>query len=170
MIKENLIIYIKRVVLFFIITLSVILQNSGKIFRDVLGTNILIVIPAIVCISMFESETMSLFYGLTGGIIWDISSADNHYYHGIILAVCAFFVSYLIRRILRNTLLTSMILTFIVCFIHNTGYWLINILIRHPEGAGNIYFSFYFLSCVFTTIFGILSYVIIKPVIKSFRQ
>ncbi len=165
MIKENLPIYIKRFLLGFIIVLTAIFQNMPHNF----SANAMLLIPVIVSISMFESEIVSLVFGLIGGLLWDFVGVSGNFYHTLILCVSAFFISMLIRMRVRNTLLSSMILTLILSLIHNTVYWIAYVLIPSPIGAGRAFFGFYFLSCIYTVLAGIVIYLIVKPIEKSFR-
>ncbi len=169
MIKENLPIYIKRFLLGVIIVLAAVVQNTPDVFPKMFSANAMLLIPVVVSIAMFESEIVSLFFGLGAGLLWDVVGAHGHYYHSIVLCIAAFFISMLIRRRVRNTLFSSMILTFITVFIHNTIYWIMYVLIPNPQGAGIAYLSFYFLSCIYTVIVGIVIYFIIRPIEKAFR-
>lgn len=169
MIKENLPIYIKRVILALIIVLAAILQNTTGSFAQMLSANIMLLIPLVVSISMFESETVSLAFGLGAGILWDTVSVRGHYFHSIILCVAAFFISMLVRRRIRNTLFSSMVFTFATVFLHNTLYWILFVFIPNPQGSVAAYFSFYLLSCIYTVIIGIIIYLIVRPIERVFR-
>lgn len=169
MIKENLPIYIKRFILGFIIVLSAVLQNTPGVMPRMFSANAMLLIPVVISIAMFESEVVSLVFGLIAGFLWDATSSEGHFYHSIVLCIAAFFISMLVRRRVRNTLFGSMVLTFATVFIHNTFYWLLFVFIPNSQGAGGAYFSFYFLSCIYTVLVGIIVYLIIRPVEKAFR-
>ncbi|MBQ7956868.1 MAG: rod shape-determining protein MreD [Clostridia bacterium] len=169
MIKENFPIYVKRIILAVIIVLAAILQNTPGAFPQFFGTNALILIPVVISVAMFESETVSLAFGLEAGILWDIVSVRGHYFHSVILCIVAFFISMLVRRRIRNTLFSSMVFTFATAFIHNTLYWVFFVLIPNPQGAMGVYFTFYLLSCIYTLIVGIAVYLIIRPVERVFK-
>ncbi len=169
MIKENLPIYIKRFILGFIIVLSAVLQNTPGVMPRMFSASAMLLIPVVVSIAMFESEVVSMVFGLVAGLLWDSTASEGHFFHSIVLCVCAFFISMLVRRRVRNTLFGSMVMTFGVVFIHNTLYWLLFVFIPHAEGAGGAYFSFYFLSCVYTVLVGIAVYLIVRPIEKAFR-
>ncbi len=169
MIKENIPIYIKRFILGVIIVVAAVLQNTPNVMPAMFSASAMLLIPVVVSISMFESETVSLFFALLAGLLWDFTSVSGGYFHSIILCTVAFFVSMLIRMRVRNTLFSSMILTFLTVFLHNTLYWIINVLSSSPVGAVRAYFSFYFLSCIYTLLTGIVIYLIIKPIEKAFR-
>lgn len=169
MIKENLPIYIKRFILGFIIVLAAILQNTPGVMPQMFSANAMLLIPVAVSIAMFESEVVSLVFALIAGVLWDFTAVEGHFYHSIILCVAAFFISMLVRRRVRNTLFGSMVLTFITVFIHNTVYWVLFVLVPNSQGAGGAYFRFYFLSCIYTVLAGIVVYLIVRPVEKIFR-
>lgn len=169
MIKENLPIYIKRIILGFIIVLSAVLQNTPDVMPQMFSANAMLLIPVVVSIAMFESEVVSLGFGLAAGLLWDATSSEGHFYHSLVLCIASFFVSVLVRRRVRNTLFGSIVLTFAITFIHNTVYWFLFVFIPHPQGAGGAYFSFYFLSCIYTVLVGIAAYLIIRPIEKAFR-
>lgn len=169
MIKENLPIYIKRFVLGFIIVLAAVLQNTPDVMPAMFSANPMLLIPVVVSIAMFESEIVSMVFGLIAGLLWDMTASEGHFFHSLILCVSAFFISMLVRRRVRNTLFGSMVMSFAVVFIHNTLYWLLFVFVPHPQGAGGAYFSFYFVSCIYTVLLGIAVYLIIRPIEKAFR-
>ncbi len=170
MIKENLPIYVKRFFLGFIIVLAAILQNTPHVMPQMFSSNAMLLIPVVVSVAMFESEVVSLVFGLIAGLLWDFTSSEGHFFHSIILCVAAFFISMLVRRRVRNTLFGSIVLTFITVFVHNTLYWILFVLIPNVVGAGSAYFRFYFLSCIYTMLVGIVIYFIVRPIEKFFRM
>lgn len=169
MIKENLPIYIKRTVITFIIVLAAILQNTPGVLPKLFSAEAMLLIPVTVSVAMFENEIVSMVFGLVAGLLWDAVSVEGQHFHSVILCVSAFFISMLIRQRVRNTLFSSMILTFAVTLVHNTVYWLIFVLASSPEGAGGAYLRFYFLSCFYTAVAGVAVYLVIRPVEKAFR-
>lgn len=169
MIKENLPIYIKRFILGFIIVLAALLQNTPGVFPTMFSANAMLLIPVVVSIAMFESEIVSMVFGLIAGFLWDFTASEGHFFHSIVLCIAAFFVSMLVRRRIRNTLFGSMVLTFITVFLHNTVYWILFVLVPNSQGAGGAYFRFYFLSCIYTVFTGIIIYLVVRPVEKFFR-
>ena len=169
MIKENLPIYIKRFILGLIIVIAALLQNTPGVMPQMFSANAMLLIPVCVSIAMFESEIVSLVFGLIAGLLWDFTASEGHFFHSIVLCIAAFFVSMLVRRRIRNTLFGSMVLTFATVFLHNTVYWILFVLAPQAQGAGGVYFRFYFLSCIYTVITGIVIYLIIRPIEKTFR-
>lgn len=169
MIKENLPIYIKRFILGLIIVIAALLQNTPGVMPQMFSANAMLLIPVCVSIAMFESEIVSLVFGLVAGLLWDFTASEGYFFHSIVLCIAAFFVSMLVRRRVRNTLFGSMVLTFATVFLHNTVYWILFVLIPQSQGAGGVYFRFYFLSCIYTVLMGIVIYLIIRPVEKTFR-
>ena len=169
MIKENLPIYVKRFILGFIIVLTALLQNTPGVMPTMFSASAMLVIPVVISIAMFESEIVSMVFGLIAGMVWDFTASEGHFFHSIVLCIAAFFVSMLVRRRIRNTLFGSMVLTFFTVFLHNTVYWILFVLVPNSQGAGGAYFRFYFLSCIYTVITGIIIYLVVRPVEKFFR-
>lgn len=169
MIKENLPIYIKRFILGFIIVLAALLQNTPGVMPQMFSANAMLLIPVCISIAMFESEIVSLAFGLIAGFLWDFTASEGYFFHSLVLCIATFFVSMLVRRRVRNTLFSSMVLTFMTTFLHNTFYWILFVLIPQSQGAGGAYFRFYFLSCIYTVLAGIVIYLIIRPIEKTFR-
>ena len=169
MIKENFPIYIKRFILGAIIVISALLQNTPGVMPQMFSANALLLIPVCVSVAMFESEIVSLVFGLIAGLLWDFTASEGYFFHSIILCIASFFVSMLVRRRVRNTLFGSMVLTFATVFIHNTVYWILFVLVPQSQGAGAVYFKFYFISCIYTILVGIVIYLIVRPIEKTFR-
>lgn len=170
MLRDNSTIFIKRTIYALLIIFSAILQNTSSFFREFLGAGIVLIIPVTIIISMFETEISSMFFGLLGGLLWDIVSPDSHYFHSLFLAIFAFFTSMLIQKIMRNTLLTSYLLVSVTTLLHNTIYWVLFVLLKSSQSAGSIYFSKYVLSYILSSIVGILIYLLIKFLHRSFRE
>ncbi len=169
MIKENFPIYIKRFILGLIIVIAAVVQNTPGVMPQMFSSNAMLLIPVCVSIAMFESEIVSLVFGLIAGLLWDFTASEGHFFHSLVLCIAAFFVSMLVRRRVRNTLFGSMVLTFATVFLHNTVYWILFVLAPQSQGAGGAYFRFYFLSCIYTVLVGIVIYLIIRPIEKTFR-
>lgn len=72
-----------------------------------------LLIPVSVCISMFEKEFSGLFFGILTGVLWDLASPVTDGFLALFFAVFCCISGLLTHYLLRNTLLTAIILSLI---------------------------------------------------------
>ena len=148
--RENKNIYIRRFIFAVLILLTAALQNTNGLFPEIFGVRAMLLIPAVVCISMHEREISGIFFGLFGGLLWDAFSAGPHSFNAIMLTTIGFACGALIGSIMRNNLVTALLLTSTAVFVYNTLFWLIAYVFKGYAGAGLAYLTFYLPSCLFT--------------------
>ncbi len=87
-----------------------------------------ILIPLLISISMYEREVTGLFFGLLAGALWDLASPLTDGLLALFFAASAYIIGLLSRYILRNTLLSELVLTcvssiiFSVFMLIHTGF------------------------------------------------
>ncbi|HOJ35766.1 MAG: hypothetical protein GXY95_02495 [Clostridiales bacterium] len=68
-------------------------------------------IPLVICLGLFERELSGALYGALAGIIYDISSPLPDGFNAIFFCLMGFACGLLVRYILRNNLVSALILT-----------------------------------------------------------
>ncbi len=148
------------------ITVAVILQNSVCGLFGFLGARVFLSIPLCVAVAMFEREVPAAIFGAFTGALWDVSSGVDGFNTIVLMLLCAV-CSLLISHLMRNNLVTALVLG--VGSI--TAYEVIYIATRF-WGAGNPVrqiFSFYLPSLVFTAVFIPVCYYLVKYIYESHR-
>jgi len=149
---ENKKVYIRRLIFAVLIMLTASLQNTKGLFPEIFGVRAMLLIPAVVCISMHEREISGIFFGLFAGLLWDNISAGPSSFNAIMLTTIGFVCGALIGTIMRNNLVTALLLTGASVFAYNTIYWLIAYVFHSYAGAGMAYLTFYFPACIYTIV------------------
>lgn len=135
-----------------LILFAAVLQNTDGLFPAVFGVRAMLLIPVVVVIGMHERDIPGLFYGLLAGMVWDAFSAGPHSFNALMLMTFGFVCGALIGTIMRNNLMTALLLTAGSVFIYNTLYWLFEYAVRGYSGAFKAYIGFYLPSMVYTTV------------------
>lgn len=152
-------------VLFMVVTF--LFQNTGGLFPELFGANAILLLPLTVCIGMFEGELSGLFYGLAAGTMLDAFSAQTICFNGIVFTLIGFAAGALITHLMRNNLLCSVILSFVLAFIYNSLSF-----IFHYAFSGDsplyVYFRFYLLSAVFTAALTPIYYYIVRAIRRKY--
>ena len=162
--------HIKRGILVIFIIFVSLLQFTGGALQSFFGVGILYLIPAVICISMFQGEIVSMCCGLLAGLIWDLVSAQSTCFHAVFLTVTAFLVSFIIQRRVRNFLISSLILNGAALFLHNILYWIFYVLSRKASGSFIALIKFYMPSFLITLAVSIPVYFIVRAIHNGFRK
>ncbi len=84
-----------------------VLQETPGLFPELSGARPVAVIPAVLCIAMFEKETPALFFGLLGGLLIDFGAGSVLGYHGLLMAAACFAVSLMAANLFQTNFLTA---------------------------------------------------------------
>ncbi len=133
--KENKVEYARKGVFALLIIFTAILQNTNGLFPKICNVSAMLIVPLVISISMFEREITATFLGLFAGLVWDFYSARMDGFYAVILTVTAFFISYLIKRYMRNNIVTAMVYSGVVSLVTALLYWLFFVLLGSEGGA-----------------------------------
>lgn len=161
---ENKNIYIRRAVYAVLIMLAAMLQNTQGLFPEIFGVRAMLLIPAVVCIGMHERDIAGLFFGLFAGVLWDAFSAGPPNFSAIMLTAAGYFCGLLISTVMRNNIMTALLLCISCIFIYNTAYWFFAYVIKGYDEAFVVYLRFYLPSVLYTVIFMPVFYYIVRTV------
>lgn len=148
--QENRNLIVRRIVFALALVCIAALQNTDGLIFSPFGITPMLLIPAVVCIAMFERDTVGMFYGLFAGLMWDSVSAEGGSFNALLLTAIGFACGALIKRIMRNNLITALLLCSAATVLHQLVYWLrIYIIGGNIDGALSL-FTFYLPSCIYT--------------------
>lgn len=165
--KKNLI--FRRLSLALIILLISVLQNTDGYFPQVFGIRALLLIPAIVCVAMYERDIWGLVFGIFAGALWDVV-ASGASFNALFLMTVGFICGTLINTIMRNNVVTASILTFIFSAIYNIFYWLFNFVFSGLDSAGYMLIRYYLPGIAYTTVFVPIIFIAVRAVEKKFTE
>lgn len=159
----------RRAIFLLFIIVTAIFQNTGSRFNGVISAHAFLLIPLVVSISMFEREITAALLGASAGLLWDLSAGLDGYNMLVIMLICAV-TSILISRLMRNNIVTAVVLGITAIAVYIFFYILIYIVL---DGGGYPFsqiFRFYFPSFVLTSAFIPIYYYLIKMIFNSNRM
>ena len=165
--KKNLI--FRRISLAVIILLISVVQNTDGFFPQIFGIRALLLIPAVVCIAMYERDMWGLGFGVFAGALWDVF-ASGASFNALFLMTAGFLCGTLINTIMRNNVVTASILTFIFSAIYNIFYWLFNFVFSGLDSSVFMLVRYYLPGIAYTTVFVPIIFIIVRAVEKKFTE
>ncbi len=145
--KESLYHILRRTSLIPIVICTALLQNNSDSSS---GIGVFLLIPLSVSIAMFEHEFSGMLYGLLCGALWDLSSAIPDGIYALYFTVFACIAGLLTHYILRNTLISALVLnifgTIGVCILN----FIFNCLAKDAADIWNTVKFFYIPSFILT--------------------
>ncbi len=163
--KKNLI--IRRICLALILLLISVLQNTNGFFPQPFGVRALLLIPSVVCISMFERDIYGMLLGLFAGALWDVF-ASGASFNALFLLTVGFACGSLINTIMRNNVVTACILSVAAILFYVLVYWLFNFVLPGLDSAAFMLMRYYIPSVIYTALFIPIMFIIIRNIEKHF--
>lgn len=96
------------------ITVIFVLQETPGLLPELWGARPVAVIPAVLAIAMFESEIVSMVFGLIGGLLIDFGFGGVLGFHGLLLAAACYAVSLIVTNLVKTNFLTSLLISILV--------------------------------------------------------
>ena len=96
----------KHIFLFLLTLITALFQNTGGLLPSVFGAVFWPLVPLTVAVGMREGELTGLVYGMIGGAFWDVTVSGADGIHALCLAVTGFAAGWLVRFLLRDTMLS----------------------------------------------------------------
>lgn len=168
--KENKNLIIRRTLSLIFIFCCFLLQSSGVWIPDIFGVNAFILIPAVVCVGMFERETWGAIAGLFAGMLWDAVAARGQGYHAVVLMIAGFLCGFLVRYMMRNNFMAALCLCAVLTLIHNVIFWLFYFVFAGIDGVLFPLWRVYLPSVAYTLLFLPVMYFPVRAVAKSLKR
>lgn len=160
---------LRRICLALILLPVSVIQNTDGFFPQIFGVRALLLIPFVVCISMFERDIVGMLLGLFAGALWDIF-ASGASFNALFLTAVGFICGTLINTIMRNNVVTAFILSTAATLIYNICYWLFHYVFGGLDSAVYMLLRFYLPSIFYTVILVPIVFIIIRFVEKKFSE
>ncbi len=109
--NKILILPVLRRIMYILLTLAAFILQFTIIPKTGIPVSFYLLIPVCISISMFEKEFSGLFFGLIAGALWDLASPLTDGFLALVFAVICCLAGLLTHYLLRNTLLTAIILS-----------------------------------------------------------
>ena len=82
------------------------LQQTPWLIPEVFGGRPVLLIPAVIVIAMFETNLVSMAFGIFSGLLMDYAAGGGLGFYAIVLAVLCFFFSSLCMELIQTNFLT----------------------------------------------------------------
>ena len=135
-----------------IIGVVALVQNSPYVLPEIFGARALILLPLVVSIAMFEREIAAAVFGAVAGILWDICSVKDGFNSIVLLLICAV-CSLLIIRLMRNNILTALVLGAGSIVSYTIIYLIFNLFFSGAGASISQIFTFYLPTGIYTLAF-----------------
>lgn len=119
----------RRIWLALIVLVTFLLQTTKGFFFAPFGIHARLLIPATVCVAMFEREFSGLFYGLAAGMMLEAVSPDSVCFNSVMFTLIGFTTGILITYLMRNNLVSALIFTFVFTLVYDTLYCLFSMFL-----------------------------------------
>lgn len=159
----------RRTVFVIMIVLADILQNTQGFFPEIFSARAFLLIPLVVCLGMFEREIVGALLGAFAGVLWDGVSGLADGYNALFLMLVGAVCGLLINLLMRNHLLTALILSSSAVFLYSVFYVLFFVTAQGVDGAIWLFFRFYLPSIIYTVIFTPVFYLIVRHIMRLTR-
>ncbi len=168
--KENREEYIKRAIYILLTVFTAILQNTDGLFPKIQNVPAMLLIPLVICISVFEKPVTGMLFGLLAGFCWDFYSGVFDGFYIILLTLAGYVCSMLINRYMRNNIVTATVFSLGISLFCSLLYWLLFILIPGTVGAALLVTKIYLPSALYTVALTPLYYYFIKMIWQKYQK
>lgn len=167
---DNKNIYIRRLCLAGILLLTALLQNTDGFLPSPLGFRAMPLIPAVICIAMYEREIPGMFFGAFAGLLWDSVARSGTNLNTILLTVLAFVCGCLITHLMRNNIITALLLGGSGTALFMLFYFLKEFIFTGRVDGAYKLITFYVPSLIYTVLFLPLMYYIVHFIERKFAD
>jgi rod shape-determining protein MreD len=86
-----------------------VLQETPGLIPEAAGARPILLIPVTLSVSMFENETVSMVFGLAGGLLIDFGLGNVLGFHAMLLAAMCYAISLMTANLFQTNFLTAML-------------------------------------------------------------
>lgn len=146
-----------------------VLQNTDGFFPQIFGVRALLLIPAVVCIAMFERDMAGMFFGLFAGALWDMN-AGGASFNALYLMAVGFICGTLINTIMRNNIVTALLLSMVFIPVYVVGYWFFHYIVGGLDAAGFMFLRYYLPGIFYSAAFLPLMFIGVRAIEKHYSE
>lgn len=163
--QRTKILTIRRLLLAAVVIIGALVQNGAL---SVGSIQICILLPLTVIIAMFEKEFAGILYGILAGCLWDISTTTADGMKALFLALTGCACGLLVRYIMRNNLLSALVLCGAASLVFHAVHWIIYV-IPNTDGMFRALFLFYIPQILFSILAVIPLYFLLRALEKKYK-
>lgn len=106
------------------IFLVYVLQSTPALIPGICGEKPMLAVMCAVSIALFEGDVTGMWFGLGAGLLMDTVSTGPFGFYGLALLVVCFGCGTLVMYVMRNNVVTSLILGFVVAALISSVQWI----------------------------------------------
>ena len=160
-----------RFIFFFILVfLLFLMQSVSGLLPRVFGVLPLPVIPAVVCIALFERSSGGEMLGLAGGLFMDIVSMQITGFNALFLMLAGCICSLLAVRLIRNNLLSALTVSAGAVCAYYLLHFLFFYLFKGRSEPFYYFFRYVIPGAAYTTLFSVPLYIIVRLFMKKVKK
>ncbi len=152
-----------------IIALLSLVQSVGVSHFEIGNARCFVLIPATVLLAMGEDEIQAIFTGLFSGVLWDCFSPNHTAFNAVFFTVCCYVLSLLLTHLFRETFWVRVVAVVLTSMLYTFFYWLIFVGAKKAGGSQAL-ISFYFPSCIYTCVVGIVFDFVLTPIKRKLNK
>ena len=118
--------YLKWTAYGILIVLACPLQGAPRLIPEVLGGRPILIIPVVVSIAMFVGPIGGAAAGIAGGLLWDLYADRLFGFNAILLLAICCACGLLVRLLIRNNLLSALLMVTAALLIQGLFDWFFN--------------------------------------------
>ncbi len=160
--------FIRRLIFMFFTVFAFIIQCI-ILPRGIPSLPVYILLPLLISISMYEREFTGLFFGLFAGALWDLASPLTDGFLALVFAAGAYIIGLLSRYILRNTMLSQIVLTVVMSVLYSLFMLIHTGFSSGTDILGELALRMYLPALIFTVLAGIPIYFSVRKISVKFR-
>ncbi len=167
--NEKLLPIIKWTLYSLLLLLFYTLQTTPHLF-ELFGLKPVLILPLVVCISMYEGVMSSAIFGMMAGFLWDISSDKLFGFNAFILLSCSVLISLACIYYLRTKLINSIAFCLIAALLQGFFDFVFYYAIWNYEGVSTILLNNILPTIVYTVVLTPIFYYTVRIIGMRFNE
>lgn len=159
--------WIRRGLLVLVMVLTALIQHTPGFNLNIGSVSPMLLVPFTVCVAMYERSITGLVYGVFAGALWDFASTGADGMFTLMLSCIGFGIGILITFILRNRLVTAVLLSVISCVAVAVAYWGIFVLRKGYDGTWGILLTHFLPKAIYSAAYVFIYYYLVGFIISS---
>lgn len=157
---------LRRSIFVIFLLLAHLLQNTPGYFPAVFGVRAYFLLTWTVCLGLFEREVAGAFFGAFAGILWDAVSPLGDGFHALLFAGIGAICGILINTIMRNNLVTALLLNTCAHVLYVSLYIVFFVLAEGVGNAGWLFLRYSLPSVLYSVLFTPIVYLAVRAVMQ----
>ncbi len=123
-------------ILYFLLLFT--LQQTPGALPVVMGVRPSLLLPAVVCVALYDQELFGAVFGVIAGVLWDLNSINRPFgYSALLLMAIGCLCGLLVTFFMRNNFFTALLLTIPAIAVYEGLTWFIfTFLMGEPNSVG----------------------------------